>query len=1848
MHRNFRFALQTIACVGMLIFFFACKNNRKLVTINPEFSKYIEAYSSGILSRKSAIRIQLAGDVSTMHSLNETINEKLFSFSPSVEGKAYWIDNRTIEFKPAKDLEKNKLYEVSFNLGKVSQVPGKFKQFKFNVQTLAPSFQIEDNGLRSNGKDKMSLSGTITTADIEESSAVENILSASLAGSKTSISWQHNESNKTHAFIIDGITRTQNAGTLKLAWDGQSIQAAQADEKEITVPAIGDFKILSIRSIQEEEQYALVQFSDPLMNGQQLDGLITLSEQENISYTINGSEVKIYASNRLEGNYNLQVNEGIQNQWGERLTKSSTGNIFFENRLPSVKIHGRGNILPNSTGKLTLPFEATNLKAVDVCIIKIYENNVGRFLQSNDLGGENDLRRVAKPLVQATIKLDDDKSLNLHKKQKFSLDIDKYLRTEPGAIYRVHIGFRPEYSLYTCSEIKKSEQYDEYDDEDDAQNSLDDDEAFWQRYNDYYPYGYDWDQKDNPCNSGYYTKEKFASRNIIASNIGLMAKKGNDNSLMVIASNLITTEPLASTELTVLDYQQQIITKATSNSEGIAIMQLKRKPYLLIAKKGNEKGYLKLDDGSSLTLARFDVSGSEVRNGIKGFVFGERGVWRPGDSLFLGFIVEDREKKLPKDHPIEMELFSPRGQLYKRLVTTNNADGFNVFKTATDNAAPTGNWTCKVKIGGAVFEKKIKIETIIPNRLKIDLNFNGANALGKNSNTNATLTANWLFGATAQNLKARVDAQLYRKTTSFEKWKDFVFDNPTIGFNAQSKTIFDGTLNQEGKATINPQFDAGETAPGMLMANLLVKVFEPGGNFSIDNVSMPYHPYSNYAGVRSPDSKNRWGYLDLNKQQSFDIALVNTDGSAVSGNAIAEVQLYKIEWRWWWDNSGGLSNFTQDRENKLLKTTTVNVVNGKASFSHKFKDNEWGRYLILVKDQRSGHTTGEVFYMDDDSWQQRNTTDDASAASMLSFTTDKEKYVAGEEVKVTIPTAADGKAFISIENGSKVVKTFWIKTTKGQTKYSFKTDKNMCPNIYINVSLLQPHAQTVNDLPIRMYGIMPVAIEDKSTLLQPVISMKEAIQPEVYNTITVSEANKKNMSYVIALVDEGLLDLTRFKTPDPHGSFYAKEGLGVKSWDLYDYVIGAWGGELERILTIGGDAEAELAAKTRRANRFKPVVHFMGPFTSNGGNKSHSFKLPAYMGSVRAMVIAANNGAYGKAEKSVKVKKPLMLLASLPRIIGPGEEVKIPVTVFATEKNIKEATIRLQGNDYFETSAPQTISFASGGEQLIYFSAKVKYATGIGKIKITASSGNEKTIYDTEIDIRNPNPVITQSTEYVLQPGQSFNTALAQIGEPGTSKAYIETSSIPAIGLQKRLSYLMSYPHGCIEQTTSAVFPQLYLSQLMDLTDKQKADIERNIRAGIQKIQNFQQSDGGFNYWPAYGTSDEWGSNYAGHFLLEANVQGYNVSSNMLQSWKAYTRSKSLNWNVTSAPWYGTDLAQAYRLYLLALSKSPELGAMNRLKEFKFLSPEAKIRLAAAYYLAGQQNIALQLISNVSVNFAARPAPGISYGSDLRDQAMVLETYVLMNRNMESASLSKTIASKLSQENWYSTQTTAYSLLAIAKFCGNYKEGKKINISGKNGQENLTIQSEKVFNQTTVNWQSNKSNISITNKGQQMVYIKIINTGKPLAGDTVNAVGTNPALDMSVAYLNSAGNIIDPTNLKQGTDFIAKVTVRNTGARGVLNEMALTQVFPAGWEILNTRLYNSEGAFKSSASEYMDIRDDKVNHYFDIPAGETYTYYVQLNAAYAGRYYWPGVSCEAMYEKTISRSNKGKWVIIKE
>ncbi|MEQ9659014.1 MG2 domain-containing protein, partial [Fulvivirga sp.] len=1382
----------------------------------------------------------------------------------------------------------------------------------------------------------------------------------------------------------------------------------------------------------------------------------------------------------------------------------------------------------------------------------------------------------------------------------------------------------------------------------------------WDYYEDYYEdeyyYDYDWQERDNPCHPTYYRQNRKVSRNILASNIGLIAKAGKDKKMLIAATDIRTTATLASIDIEIFNYQNQLIGTSKTDQQGMITIDLESKPYLLVAKNGAERGYLKLDDGSSLSLSQFDVSGQVVQNGLKGFIYGERGVWRPGDTLFLNLMLEDKAKVLPESHPVIFELTNPLGQITHRKIQNIGLNGFYNFTVSTDPEAPTGNWTAKMKVGGATFTKIIKIEAIKPNRLKVKLDFGVDRIAVNRPDVKGDMTVSWLHGAPARNLRAKVGVTLTQAATKFDKFPDYHFTDPARNFSAEEQVIFDSNIDQNGNAQVTSNIKVHDTAPGMLKANFVTRVFEESGDFSIDRYSIPYSPFERYIGIKTPEGDRR-GMLLTDTLHTVNLVSVDPDGKQVSVDDL-DVVVYKLNWRWWWDSSDEyLANYVGSSYKGWVQKFKAKTVNGKGSFNFKIEYPDWGRYMVRVTDKESGHSTGKIVYIDWPGWAGRGTRENPGGASMLSFSSDKGEYKVGEAAKISIPASDKGRALLTVESGSKVLQATWIEVDGKEVNHSLTITPDMAPNAFVSVTMLQPHVHD-NNLPIRLYGVIPIAVSDPQTHLEPVIVMPDELAPETKVDVKISEKNGKKMTYTVAVVDDGLLDLTRFSTPNPHPVFYAREALGVKTWDLYDYVLGAYGGKLERLLSVGGDEDLGGGAK-EKVNRFKPMVRFYGPYElKGGGTNNHEIDIPNYIGSVRTMVIAGQDGAYGNAEKTTPVKKPLMVLATLPRVLGPDEVVKLPVTVFAMDTKVKDVTIKVEANDKFKKGfeSIKKIHFNEVGDQVVNFELEVAQAIGKGELNVTVTSGREKASYPIELEVRIPNTVSSKFVEAVIEEGQSADLNYELFGITGTNSASLELSNIPPVDFERRLKYLIEYPHGCIEQTTSQAFPQLYIADVMEIDIKVQARMSDNVKSALRKLNSFQFSDGGFSYWPNGTASSDWATSYAGHFMLEAEAKGFTLPIGLKNKWIQYQQRTARNYSpVTTTDSRGNhvnyryDFAQAYRLYTLALAGKPEIGAMNRLKADNKMGLTGIWRLALSYHLAGQSNIANQLIGNLSTYVPTKGNDSYTYGSVDRDNAMMLEAMSVMNRKTEAISLAKQISSALSGKQWMSTQSTAYCLLAMVKYAGTSGTSKemkfKYDINGK--KEDMISNLPLKLVQVDVS-KGKSGTAKVTNRGEGVLFARMVVSGIAPQGEEISE---SKNLSISVKYQNMDGGNIDPTKIEQGTDFAALVTVSHNNPNIYLQDMAITQIFPSGWEILNTRMDGNEALNRVDVPQYQDIRDDRVLTYFNLSRYSTYnsggftkTFKILLNAAYLGKFYLPAVSAECMYDNEIFAREAGKWV----
>jgi uncharacterized protein YfaS (alpha-2-macroglobulin family) len=1847
----------------ILTLVFSCKKKPVETDNIFKYRDYISYTTSGVVSITTPIKINLAKDVEGWE-MDQEIDANIIKTQPHIQGTLKALNKHTLLFTPDEPLEPATEYAVTLKLGDIYKTtPTEFEDYTFQFKTITPSFSIMTNNIQSYSKEWQYVLGQLRSSDVINLKDAKKLVSAKQNKKDLDLVWlEASEPSKYFEFRIDSIKREIEDSKIDVYWDGKAINAENKGENYINIPGKNNFTIIETQVVQSPEQYLSINFSDPLKKQQNFAGLVTIQNVKNPKYIIDGNVLKVYPDTKLVGAIKVDVFTGIKNTDGFKLKNAYSQTLTFEELKPQVRLISNGSILPNSKD-LKFNFEAVNLSKVDVRIIKIFEDNVLQFLQENNMDSnyEGSIKQVGRRIAKETMTLIQDENLNTGEWKAYSIDLSQYLQADPGAIYRVEVGFKKDYSLYDCTsnsettDVDEDDYYDDYYEEDFSTSkdlTSEEEEIREERYWDNLSYSYRntnyrYRERDNPCTDSYFNYgNRTVSQNLISSDLGVIAKQGNDNNYFFAVTNILTTDPEANAKVTLYNYQQQELANGNTNKDGIIEIDAKKRAAFAIVSKGKNVSYVKLFDGNSLSLSKFDVSGNRLQRGLKGYIYGERGVWRPGDSLFLTFMLNDKANKLPKRHPVKLEITDPVGKLVYRKVSIDNINNFYDFTVPTSPDYKTGNYNAKVSVGGASFSKGLKIETVKPNRLKIKIDFKDE-VLTNNKPLQGDLKVTWLHGAPAKNLKAEIKAKFTTAYTSFKGYKNYTFSDPTKNFSTEETNVFEGYLDADGNAKVDTELNIGKNAPGMLTAQFLVRAFENGGDFSLDAFTMPYAPYESFVGLQSPKGNN-YGSFFTDENQTFDIATVTAEGKPIQRKNL-EVKVYKIEWRWWWNSSyDNLSSYVSSNYHRPVQQYSVNTdANGKASFKLNIPESDRGRYLIRVVDPVSGHATGRTAYFYKN-WWSNSASGDKEAAKMLVFSTDKDNYNVGDTAKLTFPSGSEGRALISIENGTEVLQHQWVKTKPGETTIDIPVTKDMAPNVFINISLLQPHAITSNDLPIRLYGVIPMMVENPETKLEPVLNMPDVIQPEQSYEIKVSEKNNKAMTYTIAVVEEGLLDLTRFKTPNAWNSFYAREALGVKTWDIFDDVIGAYSGSIDQVFAIGGDGSAA-GGKNKKANRFKPVVTYLGPFLlDKGQTKTHQLKMPNYIGAVRAMVVAGNNNmeAYGSAEKSVQVKKPLMVLATLPRKLSPGEKVTLPVTVFAMENKVKDVTLTVKVSDGITVkgSATQSLQFSKPDEKMVYFELDVTKVKGINTIEVIATGNGEKSTYKVEIDVENPNPFTSRVIDAELQANAKQTVDITTFGVAGTNSATVEFSTLPPMDFTKRMEYLIRYPHGCVEQTTSSVFPQLFLADIFDLTDQKKQQIQRNIENGIKRLGRFQNSSGGLGYWMGESTSNDWGTSYAGHYMIEAEKKGFVLPLTFKSNWIAYQRQAARNWR-PSYKSYHSDFAQAYRLYTLALAGSPDLASMNRLREFNEISNDAKWRLAAAYALAGQKEASEAISKSANIDFQSPEGDNYTYGSIYRNRAMALETMLLTN-DSKKINLAKSIAKSLASDRWMSTQTTAYNLLAMGKMI-TQNGGKELKLTYKINGKTETIDTQNGIAQRNISINDGANQITMTNGKDNLVYVRILNSGKLKLGEELVE---QRGLSISTVYKDLQGNKIDVSKLQQGQDFVATVSISNLTSDNV-NDVALTQIFPSGWDIVNTR-FTDFGDTTVSNARYTDIRDDRVNFYFDMGRqgrNGTKTFSVMLNASYLGTYYLPGAQAEAMYDNDdYLVRNKGEWVTVEK
>ena len=1859
--RNAFCALILVLALGAFV---SCKGKAAAEPPNPEL---VTAYSGGVVDRFGPIRVEFTLDFDS----SVTIPQDAFSLSPSAKGAVSWENGYTLQFVPAQPLKPGTDYTAYVNPAKLALLPPQeeiessaeiilpeLKPFSFSFTTSVPTLEVLLDPVKIDNKGMALVSGTLLTEKGAENSNIEKTLQSKELGK---IIWTHQ--NDEHRFSFAPTAKEEESRTVTINWDGKSIGVADKGSLEVTIPG-RRFEVVEIRFANGVIEAA---FSSPLKPDQNLQGFVILNGNTQVRYSLDGNIIRIHGEQGKSGGIaegSTLVIQDLPDAFGNVLAQRVQYTVPGKWEIPEVRFAGRGTILPTSQGS-QMVIETKNLSGVLVEAYKIHGDNMIQFLQVNSMNETNQLERVGEPVWTKSCELSwKETDKNIWKRH--GLDLSELAKKYPDGMFHIRLSFRPRHSKYECQE--EHGDFSSLEFPPDFKSALYDSErSNWDYYdgsyaNNYYRY------REDPCHPAfymrYYDHNITVGRNVLVSDLALMAKRGLNGSWIAAVSNVKTARPESGVSIDVLNFQGRSLFKIKSDSSGLAsfdsgivtsfgldetvsagnaaaVSAGNQVPAFLFASGSAGRAWLKIGDSQALTVSHFDIAGGRAASGIRGLIYGERGVWRPGDDIFLTFLLSDPEKTLPLNHPVSFELEDPRGRISGQKTFTSSVDGFYAIAASTSADAPTGDWIARVKVGGSTFTRNLKIETVIPNRLRIDLDF-GQKDYIENENT-VGLESAWLYGAPAPNLNADVFVSFTEKTGVFPANGDYIFTDPSRAVSDERQKVWEGKLDGNGRSNFRLALDPG-TVPGKLNARFMTRVFEPSGVFSSEQITKEFSPYKRYVGIRLPKGDAARNMLLTDQNHRADILLLHPDGKPVNGRVDLDCAIYKLEWRWWWEKGEyEAAEFASVQSRKPVMSGTAAVQNGKGIWDFQVKYPDWGRYMVVVRD-KNGHSAASVVYIDWPGWAGRSTEGAGQgAAAMLVLSPDKSQYRAGEKVSVSFPSNKEAGALVVLEKGGNVIKQEWIRCQDSQTRYEFTADPSMVPNIYVHVSLVQPHLQTQNDLPLRLYGIVPVMVEDPKTLLSPVITAVENWEPEAEASFTISEASGRPMVYTVAVVDEGLLGLTRFSLPNPRNTFYAKEASFIKSWDLFADFMGAYSGRLETLLAIGGGDDGS-ADGNKESQRFKPVVRFFGPFELKAGEKkTERFTLPPYIGAVRIMALAASstaesggksNRAYGTAEKQVKVSSDLMVFGTLPRVLSPGDEAEIPVSVALYKPGSRNVDVSMavqgaalvgQGN--------QRVSFTATGEKTVNFRIKAPSSPGLVRFTINASSASLKNArHVTDLEVRSTAIPVTVAQLKLLSPNETWNGTVSYPGMSGTNAAVLELSRLPPINLEGRLDWLIRYPHGCVEQTTSTVFPQLYLDKVLELNATKINEIRSNIRAGIERLGTFQVPDGGFSYWPGGESADDWASSYVGHFLIEAKRAGYTVPQSLLSNFIKFQKSRASLW----ASRDGNQAEQAYRLYTLALGGEADLGSMNRLRERQGLDPLARWRLAAAYWYAGQRDTARNLTNGLGMNVAAYREYGQTFGSAFRDKAIILETLVLLGgAEADAKALFEQAANTLSGDNWLSTQETASALRAAMLYMqgsqsssrgGELKAEYSFGSNGARGSAAFSSQTTQV---SLGNPPGSSGSFSVKNVSAAPVYARISVRGTPEEG---KEQPLSNGLSLGVEYRSDSGGTLNPSSLNPGQDMTIRVTVTNT-RRVKLENIALVHQLPASWEIVNDRI-GAEGT-ASRAFDYQDIRDDRVMTYFNLEPGASKTITIRVTNVYGGNFFRPAIHAYAMYDESV-------------
>jgi uncharacterized protein YfaS (alpha-2-macroglobulin family) len=1335
------------------------------------------------------------------------------------------------------------------------------------------------------------------------------------------------------------------------------------------------------------------------------------------------------------------------------------------------------------------------------------------------------------------------------------------------------------------------------------------------------------------------------SRFISKSDLGIIAKEGKDN-IAVFVNSIHEANPVNGAQVLAYGSNNQLLGTATTDALGFASINLNRKNYegfkpaMVIVKTPDDFNFIHFKN-SLINTSRYDVGGRTGNPaGLDAFIYEERDIYRPGETVNFAAIIRKADWTSPGEIPVLVKMLRPDGKEYRSFRKTLNEEGAFEGSVELADAALTGTYTLEVYTSSHVLlgSKNINVEEFMPDRIRLNVKTDKPSAKPGESVT-LDINASSFFGPPAAGRNYETEVQIRPVSFSSDHYSDYNFSLANEGVTFD-KIFREGKTDASGNGKEKFEFPELYKNSGLLKALYYVTVFDETGRPVSRNAQTDIYTQDVFFGIK----RNDYNYFPLNQPVKFYFLALNKEKKPV--NAKAEIKVIRKEYRTVLAKAGSYFRYDSQKEEIVVAEQTLDIKGEQTAYA--FTPVKSGDYEVRIYLPGANSFVSESFYSYG-YWGTGYSSFEVNPEGQITIEADKNVYKPGDKARLLFKAPFNGKMLVTIEK-DKLLYHHYVEVNNRTADLETEIDAAYLPNAYITATLIKPHQES--DIPLTVaYGYKNISVEEPKRKMNVSIQTVESSRSKTKQTVTV-KADPGSM-VTLAAVDNGVLQVSDFRTPNPYAFFYGKKALETKGYSIYPLLF-------PELSSTGGDGDLELTKRVNPmpAKRVKILSYWSGiKTTGKNGEAKFDVEIPEFSGEVRLMAVAFKQNSFGASDKAMTVADPLVISPSIPRFLTPEDNVIIPVTISNTTDKAIEAKLELKISGPLGTSEEKnkTISVAPNSEHRVDYAIHASDIPGTGKIEFVANALGEKFTSTTEISIRPASPLQRRTGSGTLKGGgkTTINLPVRDL-IPSSTDYKLVVSRNPAVLQQEVLRYLVQYPYGCTEQVISASFPQLYFSELANSVQTEhfkNAPSHSNVREALRKIAMRQLYNGGVLMWEGSGAPNWWVTIYAAHFALEAQKAGYDVDAGMVEKLMSYISHRLKSRETILYTYNRTENKKiaakevAYSLYVLALAGRPDVSAMNYYKAHQdLLSLDSRYLLSAAYAISGDKKRFAELLPASFSGEESTPATGGSFYSPLRDEAIALNALLEADPgNAQIPIMARHVAEQLNSRTWYSTQEAAFSFIALGKIASQAATstveatvsagGKTV---GKAGRGITVFTSRQLAGQ--------QLEISTTGEGNIYYFWEtegISSTGEYKEEDSF--------IKIRRAYFDRNGNRINGNVFRRNDLVIVQLTVEKNFS-GKIENLAISDLLPAGFEIENPRTKEIPGMdwIKDSRSPYsLDVRDDRINIFDDL-LSQKQVYYYAVRAVSPGEFHHGPASADAMYQGEFHSYHGAGKVIIRE